>query len=254
LISLQQVTKEFGRKTAVNKLNLEIAPGEFFAFIGPNGAGKTTTIKMAVGLLKPTSGRVLISGVDIHEDYIAAKKKLGYVPDQPYLYDKLSGREFMKFVGGMYGMERTAIDKEIARLSEMFGMNSYVDELTETYSHGMKQRVVLSATLLHAPDVIVVDEPLVGLDPQTSRLVKEILKGETRKGRTVFMSTHVLSIAEETADRIGIISHGDVVAIGSVQELLAQNKGAAKLEDVFFSILGTECEVPRGVSHEPTGK
>lgn len=236
MIELQSVTKKYGAKVAVDNLSLAIRSGEFFAFLGPNGAGKTTTIKMICGLLKPSSGRVSVCGFDVAKSYIEAKRLMAYVPDQPYLYDKLSGLEFLHFMGDMYGVRGAERDREIDRLCELFAMREYIQELTESYSHGMKQRVVLAATLLHHPKVIVVDEPMVGLDPHTARVVKETFQAEARRGTSIFMSTHVISIAEECAERIGIIMNGKVVALGSIDELrrLAQSDG--RLEDVFFKI------------------
>ncbi|HEU4339523.1 MAG TPA: ABC transporter ATP-binding protein [Planctomycetota bacterium] len=236
MIGIRGVTKDYGRKTAVNDLTLDIAQGELFAFLGPNGAGKTTTIKMIAGLLRPTRGAITVCGFDVQRDYIEAKRRMAYVPDQPYLYDKLSGFEFLEFIGEMYGLGRDERRKEIERLSELFDMDGYLDLLTESYSHGMKQRVVLAGTLLHKPKVMVVDEPLVGLDPHTARLVKNIFRDQARAGTTIFMSTHVISIAEDVADRVGIILEGRVVALGTVAELRRQANHDGKLEDVFFKI------------------
>jgi ABC-2 type transport system ATP-binding protein len=236
MIRISGVTKDYGRKTAVRDLSLDIAEGELFAFLGPNGAGKTTTIKMIAGLLRPTRGEISVCGFDVQGQYIEAKRRMAYVPDQPYLYDKLSGFEFLEFIGEMYGIARDERRREIARLSEMFDMEGFLDVLTESYSHGMKQRVVLAGTLLHKPKVMVVDEPLVGLDPHTARLVKGIFKDQAKSGTTVFMSTHVISIAEEVADRVGIILEGRVAALGTVDELRKQANHDGRLEDVFFKI------------------
>ncbi len=236
MISIQNVTKNYGKKVAVDNLSLEVAPGEFFAVLGHNGAGKTTTIKMIAGLLRPTSGRILVGGVDVQVDPIAAKKVCAYVPDQPFLYDKLSGIEFMNFIADLYGVDGDGRQKEIERLVELFGMKDFVRELTEAYSHGMKQRLVLAATLLHKPKVIMVDEPLVGLDPHTSRLVKQVFKDQAKAGNSIFMSTHVLSVAEDFADRIGIMSQGKIVALGPMDQLRKQAQIEGRLEDVFFKI------------------
>ena len=236
IIRVHHLVKRFGDLIAVNDISLDVAAGEIFAFLGPNGAGKTTTIKMIAGLLRPTHGGITVCGHDVQRDYIEAKRCMAYVPDQPYLYDKLSGFEFLEFVGEMYGLPRDERRREIARLSEVFDMESYLDLLTESYSHGMKQRVVLAGTLLHKPKVIVVDEPLVGLDPHTSRLVKGIFREQARAGTTIFMSTHVISIAEEVADRVGIILEGRVIALGTVADLRKQANHDGKLEDVFFKI------------------
>lgn len=236
MISIQNVTKNYGRKVAVDNLSLEIAAGEFFAVLGPNGAGKTTTIKMIAGLLRPTSGRIVVGGCDVQVDPIAAKKACAYVPDQPFLYDKLSGIEFMNFIADLYAVDGAGRQKEIDRLIELFGMKDFVRELTEAYSHGMKQRLVLAATLLHKPKVIMVDEPLVGLDPHTARLVKQVFREQARNGTSIFMSTHVLSVAEDFADRIGIMLQGRIVALGKMDELRKQAQLEGRLEDVFFKI------------------
>ncbi len=236
VIELDRVSKSYGAKVAVNELSLKIEPGEFFAVLGHNGAGKTTTIKMIAGLLKPSGGSVRVCGFDVQNDMIEAKRRMAYVPDQPFLYDKLSGLEFMQFIADMYDLDRAERIEGIDRLVDVFGMKDYIRELTESYSHGMKQRVVLAATLLHKPKVIVVDEPMVGLDPHSVRLVREIFLEQVRQGVTIFMSTHVISIAEECAQRIGIITHGRLVALGSVKELQAQAQLEGRLEDVFFKI------------------
>jgi ABC-2 type transport system ATP-binding protein len=242
VISLRNVSKHYGAKVAVDGLSLEVAAGEFFAVLGPNGAGKTSTIKMIAGLLRPTSGSVHVCGHDVHREAIEAKRATAYVPDQPYLYDKLSGLEFLNFIADLYGVGREERRTEIDRLVELFHMKDFVRELTESYSHGMKQRLVLAATLLHRPKVIVVDEPLVGLDPHTTRLVKEIFREQARQGVSVFMSTHVLSVAEDFADRIGIMLHGKIVALGRMDELRKQARMDGRLEDVFFKI--TEGAIP----------
>ena len=225
---------------ALDGLDLVVPEGTVLGLLGPNGAGKTTTIKMIAGLLRPTRGGITVCGHDVQRDYIEAKRCMAYVPDQPYLYDKLSGFEFLEFVGEMYGLPRDERRREIERLAGVFDMESYLDLLTESYSHGMKQRVVLAGTLLHKPKVIVVDEPLVGLDPHTSRLVKGIFRDQARAGTTIFMSTHLISIAEEVADRVGIIQEGRVIALGSVAELKRQANHDGKLEDVFFKITEEE--------------
>jgi ABC-2 type transport system ATP-binding protein len=236
MISIQGVSKTYGPKTAVDNLSLDIAPGEFFAVLGPNGAGKTTTIKMIAGLLRPTAGKILVCGHDAHADPIEAKRACAYVPDQPFLYDKLSGLEFMHFIGDLYGVHGAEREKEIDRLVELFGMKSFVRELSEAYSHGMKQRLVLAATLLHRPKVILVDEPLVGLDPHHARVVKDVFKDQARGGTSIFMSTHILSVAEDFADRIGIMLQGRMVALGRMDELRRQARSDGRLEDVFFRI------------------
>jgi len=242
MISIQNVTKKYGDKVAVAGLNLEIAKGELFAFLGPNGAGKTTTIKMICGLMRPTEGVVRVAGYDMGVDAIKAKRVMAYVPDQPYLYDKLSGREFMRFTGDLYEMPQKKQNEEMERLISLFTMGDWIDEMTESYSHGMKQRVVLSATLLHQPEVIVVDEPMVGLDPLTSRLVRDIFRSETERGTTIFMSTHVISIAEDLAKNIGIINHGKLIALGSMSELRSKFDQEDGLEDLFLRIVAEQSE------------
>ena len=210
MIELRGVTKRFGTKCAVDRLDLEVRAGELFAFLGPNGAGKTTTIKMICGLLAPSAGTVRVGGFDASSQQ--ARQLLGYVPDQPYLYDKLTGREFLRFVVEMYGLERRRAAERIDELIETFEMGDYVDELCENYSQGMKQRVVFASALVHDPKVLVVDEPLVGLDPRSARIVKDLFVAQARSGCAVLMSTHLLAIAEELADRIGIVDHGRMLA------------------------------------------
>jgi ABC-2 type transport system ATP-binding protein len=235
MIELTQLTKQFGKLTAVDHLDLRVPPGELFAFIGPNGAGKTTTIKMIVGLLRPTAGRVLLCGRDVRTDYIAAKSLLSYVPDEPYLYDKLTGREFLHFVARMYGMQRRETIAKIASLSEQFEL-TFLDQLGETYSHGMKQRVVISAALLHDPRVIVVDEPLVGLDPKGASILKRVFRERAERGASIFMSTHTLALAEEIADRLGIIRRGELIAVGTADDIHARARTDGRLEDAFLAL------------------
>jgi ABC-2 type transport system ATP-binding protein len=237
MITLRHVDKQYGSKWAVRDLNLEVPAGEFFAFLGPNGAGKTTTIKMIAGLLKPTAGTIEVCGHPVERDAIQAKSVMAYIPDEPFIYDKLTGREFLEFVGRMYRVSRADLVADMNGLIEKFDMGGYIDELTETYSHGMKQRLAIGAALIHKPKVIVVDEPLVGLDPVTSKIVKDTFKQQSRDGVTVFMSTHLLSIAEEVADRVGIIMNGTVVALGSCEDVKRNRNGSATLEEAFFQIV-----------------
>ncbi|HEX9006423.1 MAG TPA: ABC transporter ATP-binding protein, partial [Bacteroidota bacterium] len=197
MIQLRSVVKKYGRMTAVNDISLSVGAGEFFGFLGPNGAGKTTTIRMLTGLLAPTSGTCWIHGADVHREPLAAKQHLAYVPDQPYLYDKLTGREFLYFVGGIYGMGPPEIRDGIEAVCEAFEIGGFLDRRADEYSQGMRQRVVLASALLHNPAVLVIDEPLVGLDPRSARLVKTTLKARSAAGLTVFMSTHLLDIVEE---------------------------------------------------------
>ncbi len=236
MIKLDNLTKHFGDTVAVNGLNLEVRPGEMFVFIGPNGAGKTTTIKLIAGLLRPTQGSVTLCGYDVQRDYIQARSLLSYVPDQPFLYEKLTGREFLKFVGAVYGVDRSSVAEKIAHLSELFEMEEFLDELGQTYSHGMKQRVVVSAALLHDPKVLVIDEPMVGLDPRGAKTLKTVLKDLTRDGVTVFMSTHTLAVAEETADRVGVIRRGSIIALGDLAQIHATARTDGRLEEAFLRL------------------
>jgi len=211
MIELRSVVKKFGSFTAVDGLSLTIPRGQFFGFLGPNGAGKTTTIKMLTGLYEPTAGACLINGHDVRRRPLEAKRSFGYVPDQPYLYEKLSGREFLYFVGGLFEIPTATIRERIEELVERFELQRFIDKRAEEYSQGMRQRIVLSSALLHDPLVLIIDEPLVGLDPRSARLVKDTLKQKTREGTTVFMSTHLLEIVEELCDRIAIIKDGRLI-------------------------------------------
>lgn len=236
MIELSGVSKIYGTKRAVNKLSLAIPPGEIFAFLGPNGAGKTTTIKMIVGLLRPSSGTVHVCGHDISVGDIAAKSALSYVPDQPYLYEKLTGREFLRFIADIYRLPAGKAEAKVAEAVATFELEDFADQLAGDYSHGMKQRVVMASALLHEPRVIVIDEPMVGLDPRSARLVKDMLKKKAAEGATVFMSTHTLSVAEDIAGRVGIIDEGELVALGSSDELRDFAKVEGRLEDVFLAL------------------
>ena len=235
-IQIDGMTKKFGRKVAVDDLTLHVEAGELYAFLGPNGAGKTTTLKVVAGLLRPTTGSVRVGGFDLNRQAMEARRILSYVPDQPFLYDKLTGREFLHFVGAMYGMGRVDIEKQTAELQELFEFGEYIDQLAETYSHGMKQRIVISSALLHDPKVIVVDEPMVGLDPKSTNLLKRILRKRTEQGSAVFMSTHTLAIAEETATRVGIIHRGRIVALGSLDDIYSQARSDRNLEEAFLRL------------------
>ena len=236
MIKLDNLTKHFGDTVAVNGLNLEVRPGEMFVFVGPNGAGKTTTIKLIAGLLRPTRGSVTLCGYDVQRDYIQARSLLSYVPDQPFLYEKLTGREFLQFIGAVYGVDRSSVAEKIAHLSDLFDMDEFLDELGQTYSHGMKQRVVVSAALLHEPKVLVIDEPMVGLDPRGAKTLKTVLKDLTRDGVTVFMSTHTLAVAEETADRVGVIRRGSIIALGDLAQIHATARTDGRLEEAFLRL------------------
>lgn len=236
MIITENLRKTFGDKAAVHGLNLSVAQGEFFCFLGPNGAGKTTTIKMLTGLLRPTSGVATIGGHDIQANPVAAKQLLGYVPDHPFLYEKLTGREFMRFVAGVYNMPPGHLEAHCDSLLEMFEILPVGDQLIENYSHGMRQKLSFASCFLHDPRIVIVDEPWVGLDPKNIRFVKDYLKQRTRDGLTVFMSTHTLSIAEEIADRIGIINNGKLLHVGTVAEIIALQRKPGNLEDVFLEL------------------
>jgi ABC-2 type transport system ATP-binding protein len=240
MISARSLTKNFGSLRAVDGLNLEIAQGEFFAFLGPNAAGKTTTIKMLAGLLRPSSGSVVIGGFDLHREPEKAKAQLAYVPDFPFLYDKLTAAEFMRFVGDIYEMERGVIASQTGELFEKFHLAEYRHELTENLSHGTRQRLVIASALLHRPSVFIIDEPMVGLDPVHARIVKQEFRERARAGMTIFLSTHQLSVAEEVADRIGIIHHGRLIALGTVAELRARSSESGALERVFLTLIDQE--------------
>jgi ABC-2 type transport system ATP-binding protein len=236
MIELRGVTKTFGARRAVDGLDLSVRAGELFAFLGPNGAGKTTTIKMVCGLLAPSSGIVRVDGQPAGSP--EARQVIAYVPDQPYLYEKLTGREFLRFVVEMYGLEPRAASRRIGDLIETFELGDFIDELCESYSHGMKQRVVFASALVHDPKVLIVDEPLVGLDPRSARIVKDIFISQARSGVAVLMSTHLLAIAEELADTIGIIDHGRMLARGTLAGLRHEVQMHGPLEDLFLKLTG----------------
>ena len=236
MIQTENLTKRFGSKSAVANLDLRIPEGEFFCFLGPNGAGKTTTIKMLTGLLHPTEGRALLGGFDIQKDPVEAKRIIGYIPDSPFLYEKLTGRELMRFVAGLYNLPDARVANFGEELLDMFGIRSVGDQLIEDYSHGMRQKLSFASCFLHDPKIVIVDEPWVGLDPKNIRFVKDYLKARTREGLTVFMSTHTLSIAEEIADRIGIIHNGRLLHVGTVAEIKALADRPGSLEDIFLEL------------------
>jgi ABC-2 type transport system ATP-binding protein len=237
MIELKSLTKKFGDYKAVDDLNLFVKKGEIFGFIGPNGAGKTTTIKMIGGILAPSAGTVTVAGIDIQKEPEKAKSKIGFIPDRPYLYEKLTGREFLKFTAGLYGVPDDIFSKKAQQNLEMFSLADWSDELIESYSHGMKQRLIMSAALLHDPEVIIVDEPMVGLDPVAIMLVKDLFQRLAYKGVTVFMSTHTLAVAEDICERIGVINKGHLIASGTTAELQREaNVTDAALEQVFLNL------------------
>jgi ABC-2 type transport system ATP-binding protein len=236
VIRLEKLSKRYGRFTAVEGLDLEVKDGEIFGFLGPNGAGKTTTIRMMAGLIQPTGGDAFLDGKSISKEPIAAKKILGLIPDRPYLYEKLTGREYLRFLCAVYGVDAKAGEAAGAKMLDTFGLANWSDELVEGYSHGMKQRLIMAGALVHDPKVLVVDEPMVGLDPRGAKLVKEIFRGISRSDRTVFLSTHSLDIAQELCDRIGILSRGKLVAIGTLDELRKRAGTGGDLESIFLTL------------------
>lgn len=249
MIRVEGVEKRYGSFQALHPLDLHVRPGEVFGFLGPNGAGKTTTIRMFAGVLSPTAGRIVIDGVDLARDPVESKRRVGYVPDRPYLYDKLTAREFLKFIGRVYGMDPAAV---AARADALLAENQLLDradELIEAYSHGMKQRLVLSAALLHEPRALIVDEPMVGLDPHGARRIKALFRRLADEGRTVFLSTHSLDVAEEVCDRVGILYRGRLVALGTVDEMMHGRTGA-NLEEVFLKITEEEGQASAAASAE----
>lgn len=237
MIELRNVTKKFGSFTAVDNISLVVPVGELFGFLGPNGAGKTTAIKMMVGLFAPTSGQILMNGYDVVKNPIEAKSFTSYVPDQPFLYDKLTGREFLYFIGGLYKMEKKAIARKIEEVIEHFDIGDWVDKRTEDYSQGMRQRVTIAAALVHEPKAFIIDEPMIGLDPKSAKIVRETLKMMARQGVSIFMSTHSLPTAEELCDRVGFIKDGRLVFLGTQENLQAyKQKCDGKFESVFLEL------------------
>lgn len=240
MIELHHLVKRFGDLVAVNDLSLTVPKGEFFAVLGPNAAGKTTTIKMLTGLIKPTAGSACIGGYDVQEHPLEARRRLAYVPDFPFLYEKLTPWEFFRFTGQMFQMTDAAIESSARRLVPRFNLEEYVKKSIEGLSHGTRQRVAIVAALLHDPEVFVIDEPMVGLDPHHARVVKDVLKERSLQGMTVFLSTHQLSVAEEMADRIGIIHRGKLIAVGTHDELRKLAGHAGPLEQAFLTLTAEE--------------
>jgi ABC-2 type transport system ATP-binding protein len=239
LIETHNLVKRYGDKLAVNNINLEVQGGEVFGFLGPNGAGKTTTIKMIVGLLQPTAGQVKVAGYDVQVQPLLAKAASGYVPDTPNLYAKLTGRELLQFVGDLYNLDRKQVSQRTDELLRVLDLSAAADNTIDSYSHGMQQKTSLAAALMHDPKVLVLDEPTVGLDPKSARLIKDILRQMADRGAAVFLSTHILEIAERMCDRIGIINQGELVAVGTMDELRALGKaGEVSLEDIFLGLTG----------------
>ncbi len=233
------LSKNFGNIAAVDKLNLKIKKGEIFGFLGPNGAGKTTTIKLMTGLLKPSFGTVKIMGIDMQENPIEAKRFIGLIPEEPQVYEKLTGYEFLKFIGNLFGLKKDEISIKIKELLRIFDLTKKANELIQSYSHGMKQKIAIAGALIHSPRILFFDEPTVGLDPKSARIIKDILRMRAQEGDCVFMSTHILEIAERICDRVGIINNGSLIAVGDMDELrkLSMEK-KANLEDIFLQLTG----------------
>lgn len=240
MIRIENLSKRYAEKVAVHDLHLDIPEGEFFCFLGPNGAGKTTTIKMLTGLVRPTAGTASVGGFDLQKEAVEAKRLLGYVPDHPHLYERLTGHEMMRCVAGLYQLPKADFDALCDELLSIFELDHVADQLVESYSHGMRQKLSFATCFLHKPRVVVVDEPWVGLDPKNIRAVKIFLKQQTAQGLTVFMSTHSLSIAEEVADRVGIIHRGRLLHTGTVDEVKTLADHPGSLEDVFLQLTREE--------------
>ena len=249
MIELRQLVKKFGSLVAVNEVSLTIERGEFFALLGPNAAGKTTTLKLLAGLMKPTSGSAWVAGFDVQAQPMEARRQLGYVPDFPFLYDKLTAWEFFRFTGQLFGLSEQEITGRGTALATRFHLEPFAGKPIESLSHGTRQRVALASALLHEPEVLVIDEPMVGLDPQHARIVKDILKERTRAGATVLVSTHQLSVAEQIADRIGIMHQGRLVAAGRWEELRATS-GAGHLEEAFLALTAEQGNESIGPGHK----
>ncbi len=235
-IKTVNLNKFYGSFHACKDINLQIEKGEIFAFIGPNGAGKTTTIKMITGILVPTSGEIFVNGIDFLKDNLRAKQSIGYVPDRPFLYEKLTGAEFLSFVRDVYKVDEKIFNKITGELIETFELSSWMDELIENYSHGMKQKLILIAAFSHDPDIIIMDEPLVGLDPKSAKNLKLLIKNQTEKGKTFFISTHILSLVEEIATSLAIIRQGEIILSGRLDEV-RKNYSDTQLEDYFLKLV-----------------
>ena len=239
MIAVENLVKRFGKFTAVDGVSINVEPGQIHGFLGPNGAGKTTSIRMIAGLLKPDAGRILVNGHDLARQPEAAKAALGFIPDRPFIYDKLTAGEFLRFHGGLYGMDGGDTDMRIIEMLEIFELGRWQHELVESFSHGMKQRLVMSAAFLHRPKAVLVDEPMVGLDPRGARLIKDIFRRMASHGVAILMSTHTLEVAQEMCDRISIILHGKIIAHGTVAELQAMaGTPDEELTPVFLKLTG----------------
>jgi ABC-2 type transport system ATP-binding protein len=239
MIRLENLTKLYGSFRAVDAINLHVPRGTLAGFLGPNGAGKTTTLRMIAGILRPTSGTVAIAGHDVAREPTLAKSRLGFIPDRPFVYDKLTGAEFLRFVAGLYGQEGQVVERRIDELLEIFELSAWKNELVESYSHGMRQKLIISSALIHRPELIVVDEPMVGLDPRGAKLIKDIFRRMSKKGVAILMSTHTLEVAQEMCDRISIILGGKIIAAGTVAELQQLAGGQdEELTETFLRLTG----------------
>ncbi len=246
MIVCQNLTKQFGELTAVDGMSFTVAEGELFGFLGPNGAGKTTTIKMMTGLLRPTSGEALLGGFDVEQEPLQAKRLFGYIPDNPFLYEKLTGREYLHFMADLYGTVLSDRSGRIDELLHLFDLHDKGQALVQSYSRGMRQKIALAGALIHSPKIILMDEPTVGLDPQSAQAMQDILRELCKRGTTVFISTHNLAIAERLCDRVAIVNKGHLIALGTVAELRANAESAGdageaprSLEDIFFLLTGS---------------
>ena len=243
MIQLRSLTKRYGKFTAVDSIDLTVSRGEIFGFLGPNGAGKTTTLRMIAGILRPTAGTVLIGDVDVVQQPLVAKAKLGFIPDRPFIYEKLTGAEFLRFVAGLYNQQGSEVDNRARELLALFDLEDWRDELVESYSHGMRQKLIISSAFVHRPEVIVVDEPMVGLDPKAARILKDLFREYVNRGHTIMMSTHTLEVAESLCDRIAIIQGGKIRAEGTMDELRTQSEdGTERLEAIFLKLTGEEAK------------
>ena len=239
MLELTGIVKRYGDFGAVNGLDLRVPRGEIFGFLGPNGAGKTTTIRMIAGVLEPTEGSIVIGGYDLETHPMQAKSRIGYIPDRPFLYEKLSGGEFLRFVSGIWGKDEPASEERADGLLEIFNLLEWKHELIETYSHGMRQKLLITSALIHQPELIVVDEPMVGLDPRSARILKDLFRVYVERGGTVFLSSHTLEIVEAVCDRIAIIREGVIIAKGTMDDLRLQvDSGGADLEEIFLKVTG----------------
>jgi ABC-2 type transport system ATP-binding protein len=239
VIRLAELTKRYGKFTAVDGITLHVPRGELFGLLGPNGAGKTTTMRMIAGILRPTSGSIAVAGIDLLARPLAAKAKLGFIPDRPFVYDKLTGGEFLRFAAALYGQQGPTVERRIDELLELFELTPWKGELTENYSHGMRQKLIICGAFVHRPELIVVDEPMVGLDPKSARLLKDLFRQFVDRGGTVLMSTHTLEVAEVMCDRIAIVYRGKMAAQGTMAELREQTaSGNSSLEDMFLKLTG----------------